>query len=87
MNVSRVLSQVPLSAKYLHQNTRSEILDRDMVEITDNNVLKNITTNRAKNPIASNACLDLLTDKYMTSIVLTSIQSEADKGIEGHHVQ
>ena len=45
-------------------------------------MLKNITTKRAKNPIASKACLDLLTDKYMTSIVLKSIFNYLEKDMK-----
>lgn len=83
INVSNVLSHVPRSAKYLGV-ILSTWLTNTKSEPTHKSVLKRITTNKAKKPIARRACRDRRTDTYMTSIVLERHSSRAEATQDGN---
>jgi hypothetical protein len=68
INVSSEGSHVPRSAKYLGEHQIFWGIGDKIIAYSK--VLNTVSTIETKNPMASNACCDLRTEIYMTSIVL-----------------
>lgn len=68
INVSKVESQVPRSAKYLCHDDEQGCLT--VKRVAYRSVLNTVKTMLTKKLIARSACCDRRTDRYITSMVL-----------------